>query len=428
MLPRAYSGARLPGCTFPNAQTINTLKFASPELSRGSSGYPAESLATRKPVDEKQMSNIRTCTSSPKKSVTRPDPAHVSSPRICPTRGHSDLVSVGEGFSNVIRFKSWNSPSTADSRCDLIRTTRMEQTCNALSQKSLECAHLQSNVSLSDIDIRLRSLEEHKQEGASKMALFEGRLSAIERHVAFFQEFRQIQEQQRLDIKEEIANIKDVASDLEETLGCNSRSELQQGDSEKTGHRSLTGVPEDKNTLIHRMCVVECHIDMIASILKHIQCRFADLNGQVLECNWAGSKRSRFMRKSSKAKSVSSNTMSSSQEDCASSDVSGPDSLSRVYRHTSASRKDLAGFNGHVELPASVGMTDHQCQESALVEPELIQSRHQESVVVKHDRIKSEVMPGRWSQYYADKEVPLDDSNLTLQCPTIMEECDMQTD
>jgi len=304
----------------------------------------------------------------------------------------------------------------------------MDQTCNALGQKGLECAHLQSNVRLSDIDIRLRSLEEHKQEGASKMALFEGRLSTIEGHVASFKELRQIQEQQCLDMKEDIAKIKDAASDLEETLGCNSRPDVQQEDVEKKRHRRLTGVPEG-NTLMHRLCVVECHIDMIASILKHIESRFSDLNGQVLEGNWSGGTRSRIMRKRSTAQSASSNTRSSSQEDCASSDaVSGPDSLTRVYRHTSASRKDLAGFNGHVELPASVGMTDHQHQESALVEPELIQSRHKESVVVEHDHIESELMPGRWSQYYADEELPPDDSNLTWPCPTIMEECDMTTD
>jgi len=446
MLTTAYVGARSADCILSSTHKINATIPISPTNLHETMNYTTRPPVARKNVDHGRMSNIEVCTSSTKNCATKS--VHSSGSCACPPRSYSDLMSVGKCSSNVIRFKSLPSPRPAT--C----TTGMEQRVSACAAHSPENGYLVNNHGImkqlcseklhvscdsklyavdqgvwehtsqprnwqTDFHSRICTLEKHRQEDANKMARVEDRLSVIEKCISCLPELRQLNDQQSLDLKQEIVKIRTTVSDLEEILGCNSRPDrkesIHKNDVEKMWHsKKLTVIPKGEDTMIHRLCVVECHIDMIASILTHIETRFSNLNGQMLESNWAGSTRKRYMRKRSNGKSSSSNTMSSSQEACESSDASSPpDTAPLVYNNLPSYRNDLTGFSEHVELPALHGMTDHQPQENSLLE---------------HENSQLQLILGRGSQCYLEDEVLFDEGNLTWSCPTIMEESEIPTE
>jgi len=189
------------------------------------------------------------------------------------------------------------------------------------------------------------------QEHTKKVSLFQDRLSVIEESTANFLKLSESNDQQHRDLKEEVAKLKIIVCEIEENLGLSCVPEaIDPAHVEQKRHNNnLTVPPEDRNdvlsksvggislahdrehllehgpdkqikaspttTLTHRLCVVECHIDMIASILKHIEAKFSSLNGQVLTSSEVKSKGERVMRKRSAGKSNNSrDTLWISQE------------------------------------------------------------------------------------------------------------------
>jgi len=233
--------------------------------------------------------------------------------------------------------------------------------------EDMEDAKQRSLAWQAGFDRRLLMLEQHKQDYSNKLAAFEecianllelgefkdqeDRLSVIEESTANFLKFSESKDQQYLDLKGEVVKLKTIVSELEENLGLPCAPEaIDPKHIEQTRHNNnLTVPPEDRSALIsksvggislahdrehvlqhgpdqqtkatptttltHRLCVVECHIDMIASILKHVEDKFSSLNNQVLTRSEVRSKGDRVMRKRSDGKSNSSrDTLWISQE------------------------------------------------------------------------------------------------------------------
>lgn len=259
---------------------------------------------------------------------------------------------------------------------------------------------------------------------ANKIESFQDRLCVIEGSTANLLELCEFKDQRHLDLKAEVAKLETIVSDLEEHLGRNSWPCVQetidpQNVEQKRHSNNLTASPEDRNTFVnesvcgtslahdqehllqgrpdqktntnpvasltHRLCVAEWHIDMIASILSHIETSLANSNGNVLASSVARSTRDRITRKRPSGKSKRRDMANFSQDTCESSgSVSQPDA-------------------------AVLGMS------------------HLENAPLKTRPRQIQEMLGR-ARTYLDQEVPLDERNLSWTWPTIIEESDSEAE
>jgi len=243
-------------------------------------------------------------------------------------------------------------------------------------------------------DSRLKALEECAQKDANNAVRFEDRVAAVEDCVASLLELFALKHQQSLDLNDEVAKIKTMVFDLEESLGRNLPEAVHPHNVEQKKHSNkLTAIPEHGNPLLHervgsiasthkqmrlrqqgpdpkqelanskgsfanRLCVVECDIDQLSSILKNIETRLSSMNGQVPASNRTGIACCR-----STQKSTDSSTMTFSGEAFESS-VS-QDALSIVCNHHSAFSKEPARVSEHLRQPVPAGITDWPHHEDA---------------------------------------------------------------
>jgi len=185
-----------------------------------------------------------------------------------------------------------------------------------------------------DFDSRLSTLEEHTQKDASKMVRVEDRFSAIENCMAPLLDVCVLKHQQSLDLHDDVAKIKTIVSDLEESLGRNSKETVHQHNVDQKRHSNkLTSIPEDGSPAIHepggillgpehqqelansqgsfahRLCFVECKIDTLVSIIKNMEDRLSSMKRQL-----HASSRAVSTRRRSNQKSTGSNAITFSRE------------------------------------------------------------------------------------------------------------------
>jgi len=301
----------------------------------------------------------------------------------------------------------------------------------------LQCRDWQTNF-----DSRLNALEEQAKKDTNKVVGIESRFSAMEYCSESLIELCALNHQQGLDLSDKVAKIETKAADPEENLRQHVQEAIHQHKIEQKRHsNNLMAIPEDGNpvmdeciggiclarkpdhprqrgsdqkqklaisegSIAHRLCVVECNIDHIASILEIVETGLLNMKGQEPANNSAGSICWR-----SNQKSTNCNTMTNSCEAFESSGVAHQsEAVPVVCRHHSAFSKESACAVEHEDRPALQGITDRLHQEDA-------------NAQVEHGHSELQLMLAE-ARRYLEKAVPLNKCHLNHQCSTIAEESD----
>jgi len=159
-----------------------------------------------------------------------------------------------------------------------------------------------------------------------------------------------------------------------------------------------------KGSFSHRLRVVECNIDQLASTLKNIEKRFSNVNEQVPASNRAGS-----MHKRSK-KNANSNTMTLSEETFQSSGAAHQPEVAPLVCNYSAFSKESARVNENAAHRALEGITDRQYQEDA-------------NARVEHEHSQMQLMLAKATRCL-EQVVPLKQRHLSQKCSTVVGESD----
>jgi len=277
---------------------------------------------------------------------------------------------------------------------------------HVVEQKISEQIKLQCRDWQTDIDSRLNALEDKTKKDANKVVCLESRFSSMEYCMESLLELCALNHKQSLDLSDKVAKTKNIVSGLEGNWGQTLQVDVPQHNvKQKKPSNELTSVPEDGHPAIdervggvslaqkqehlrqqgsdqkqelansevsfaHRLCVVECNIDQLTSILKIIESGLSDMNGQVPANNGAMS-----ICRTSNQKSTNGNTMPCSGEAFESS---------------------------------GIGIANRQHQEDA-------------NAQLEHSHSQLQFMLAK-AREYLEQAVPLNECHLSHKCSAVVEE------
>jgi len=325
--------------------------------------------------------------------------------------------------------------------CEKIRCS-FDKKMHVVEQSILAHVKLQCHGWQLAFDSRLHALEEHARKNAPKAKWVEDRFSAVEDCTSSLIQLFALKHQQSIDLNDELAKIKTIVFDLERNLGRNSLEAVHPFNVEhKSQSNKLTKIPEDGDPLVHervdscasahkqarlrqqepdpkqelanfkgsfanRLCVVECNVDQLSSILKNIETRVSSMNGQVSTSNRRGT-----IHRMSNQKSSDSSTMTFSGGAFESSvSPHKRDAVSLVCNHHSALSKD--SIHVSERHPVSTGITDCPQEGDANTQVHHVHSQMQ-LMLAKARRCLEQV-------------APFNENHLSQKSSTVVEESDTE--